>query len=97
MATRSTTDTAGPVLKEHAAAGHHGQTPIGQLCRQLLLSLRSTIRSGQDLEAVVSRGSARVIVEATHELHEAKLGSDLRPACHGDSRKAVGEVRPGSK
>ena len=81
-------------LKEHANNSHHGQSAVGQLCRQLL-SLLLRIRRSQHLEAVVTRSAGLVVVEATAELDEAKVRSDLSPSCHwnlGNCRKPVGDV-----
>ena len=69
-------------LEEHADDGHHGQAAVGKLGGKLL-GLLLRIRGGQDLEAVVSRSAGLVVLEATAELHKAKVGGDLRPSCHG--------------
>ena len=82
------------VLKEHADDCHHGQSAVGQLCRELL-GLLLRIRRSQHLEAIVTRSAGLVVIEATAELDEAKVRSDLSPSCHwnlGNCCKAVGDV-----
>ena len=82
------------LLKEHADDRHHGQSAVGQLSRQLL-SLLFGIRRSQDLESIVTRSAALVVIEATAELDKAEVRSNLGPSCHrhlGNSGKAVGDV-----
>jgi len=82
------------ILKEHADDRHHGQSAVGQLGRQLL-GLLLGIRRSQHLEAVVTRGAALVVIEATAELDKAKVRSDLSPSCHWhlrDCRKPIRDV-----
>ena len=82
------------LLKEHADDRHHGQSAVGQLSRQLL-SLLFGIRRSQDLESIVTRSAALVVIEATAELDKAKVRSDLSPSCHWhlrDCRKPIRDV-----
>ena len=82
------------VLEEHADDGHHGQSSVGKLCRQLL-GLLFRIRRSQHLEAVVTRGAGLVVIEATAELDKAEVRSDLGPSGHwnlGNCCESIGDV-----
>ena len=84
------------LLKEHADDRHHGQSAVGQLSRQLL-SLLFGIRRSQDLESIVTRSAALVVIEATAELDKAKVRSDLSPSCHWHLRNCRKPIRDVSK
>ena len=82
-------------LKEHADDGHHRQSAVGELRRELLGFL-SRVRGRQHLEAEVTRRSRSASRLVLRHLAEGHVCQDLCPPCRGhfrDGSQAVGNIR----
>merc|ERR1719401_445243 len=82
------------ILEEHSDDGHHGQTTICDLSGKLL-GLLLRVAGRQDLPAIIAGSACFVILEATRELAESKVGNDLQPASSrhlGDGTQPIRNV-----